>query len=109
MTGGSLNKNTGVLSRANEVKRLGSELEEITSRLKGQKAQTEKIKEERDLLALRIQDCEADMQEAERAAGLLYERQAAHREGIEAVCGRIQSLTLEQTDIKRKTGAGKPD
>lgn len=102
MTGGSLNKNTGVLSRANEIKRLKLEVEKITDQLKSHKDQQNKVEEERTLLIARIQDCESEILEGKRKTDLLYERQTAQQEGLLGVCTRISILSQEQADSEIK-------
>lgn len=113
MTGGSLNQNAGVLSRANEIERLKAELVKMEETLRAQKAQAEKSKGEKDLLAARMEDCQAVITEGQRLSGLLKERVSAQREAIAGTEGRISSLLREkeegsrrEAEIKEAVGAG---
>lgn len=115
MTGGSLNKNVGILSRANELKRLEGELTELEAR---RNTQTHALAEaKRELEAAQYeagvargelraaQDAllasGAQKQQHEALVRALRERQAELRRESDALAGRKEALAAQLAENER--------
>ncbi len=106
-TGGSVAKNSGILSRANEIKRLEGEIVEL--RAKKQKADTEKAEAERELSALtyEIEVCHSDKRAADDIV-LKTETEIGHYKTLhESLNARIDELNEEKDSLSAKASAAK--
>ncbi len=104
-TGGSVGKNSGILSRANEIKRLENELSAM--RVKKEKADAEKVEAEREYNALvyEIELCHADKRAADDVV-LKTETEIGHYKTLHAGLNeRIDALDEELTSLNSKRSA----
>ena len=103
MTGGSLNKNIGVLSRKNEMGRLQGELETLKGKQVAEMSRLEQEKAGYDALISQIQDLYTERGGLEREAGLINERVQMQGEAVLEAQKRME-MAAQETErlIKEK-------
>ena len=97
MTGGSLNKNVGVLSRANEIARLEGELQTLASRGEEQEQALRTAKQELESVSYEAQVARDELRAAQDALLELGARKGQHRALLDSLELRLEELEQERT------------
>lgn len=96
MTGGSLNKNVGVLSRANEISRLETELAALRSRQSEQEQALKNAQQELDSVSYEAGVAQDELRAAQDALLELSAHKTQHAALIDALEQRLEELESEQ-------------
>ena len=96
MTGGSLNKNTGVLSRANEIARLETETQALAERCEAAEKTLRSAKQELESSLYESGVAKEELRQAQDALLELRAKQNQHKVLMDAIRGHIEDLETEQ-------------
>ena len=107
MTGGSVNKEAGILSRANELDKLASQEKELTEQLQEAETQFQEARRAADQVDFQLNTAKEQLQEAEKqvltAEGLVRQ----HEIWLQAICDAKASANAELTNLKNRENADK--
>ena len=105
MTGGSLNKNTGVLSRANEIARLETELKELDARQEELSQKSRIARQELESASYEANVARDELRAAQDALLELSAAKSQHTALLDALRQRVEDLEEEQTSQSRRIAA----
>ena len=105
MTGGSVNKEAGILSRANELDKLARQETELTEKLQTLETEFQEARRAADQVEFQMNAAKEQLQEAEKqvltAEGLVRQ----HEIWLQAICDAKDAATRELESLeKRQTG-----
>ena len=107
MTGGSVNKEAGILSRANELDKLAAQEKELTEKLQEAETQFQEARRAADQVDFQLNTAKEQLQEAEKqvltAEGLVRQ----HEIWLQAICDAKASANAELTNLKNRESADK--
>lgn len=109
LTGGSLNKNTGLLSRAGEIKSLKSESEKLAEKLKTSQTGFEEISREYSAIDAQLLGSGAELSRLEHDKVRLEAERRSCQTELENTRGLIDSAKAEISECEKKTEALKSD
>ena len=107
MTGGSLNKNTGVLSRANEISRLEEETKTLQARCEQAEKTLRAAKQELESSLYESNVAKEELRAAQDALLRLRAEQSQHKALMDAIRGHIEDLETEQETQGSRIAAAK--
>ena len=96
MTGGSLNKNTGMLSRANEITRLAEEQKKLASVMEETAAALKTAKQELDNVTYESQVAQDELRRAQDALLEATSYQKQHAALLDTLRARVEELEEER-------------
>ena len=107
MTGGSVNKEAGILSRANELDKLTKQEKELTEKLQALETEYQEARRAADQVEFQLNTAKEQLQEAEKqvltAEGLVRQ----HEIWLQAICDAKDAATRELESLeKRKASDG---
>ncbi len=102
MTGGSASKNTGILSRANELKRLESGRESMDADCEKAKKELESVNRELSAAEYELETASGEMREAEDKVLRLQAAAEHHKALIEAMEGNLRDLREDSKGVREK-------
>ena len=107
MTGGSVNKEAGILSRANELDKLAAQEKELTEKLQEAETQFQEARRLADQVDFQLNTAKEQLQEAEKqvltAEGLVRQ----HEIWLQAICDAKASANAELINLKNRENADK--
>ncbi len=95
MTGGSTNKEAGILSRANELEKLTAQEKELTDKLQATEAEFQEARRAADQVEFQINTAKEQMAEAEKQVLMLEGREKQHEIWLQTICDASQSAARE--------------
>lgn len=105
MTGGSLNRSSGILSRANEIEKLSATIPPRKQKLSALEAQTEVLQRETQALEYQLTQAQEELQAAQQEAVRLAAQRAAHATILEnLLSGDGERASRAQTLQRRIEG-----
>ena len=107
MTGGSLNKNTGVLSRANEISRLEEEVKTLQARCEQAEKTLRGAKQELESSLYESGVAKEELRAAQDALLRLRAEQSQHKALMDAIRSHIEDLETEQETQGSRIAAAK--
>ena len=107
MTGGSLNKNTGVLSRANEISRLEAETKTLADRCEEGEKSLRSAKQELESSLYESGVAKEELRAAQDALLRLRAEQSQHKALMDAIRTHIEDLETEQETQGSRIAAAK--
>ena len=107
MTGGSLNKNTGVLSRANEISRLEEETKMLEARCEEGEKSLRSAKQELESSLYESGVAKEELRAAQDALLRLRAEQTQHKALMDAIRAHIEDLETEQETQGSRIAAAK--
>ncbi len=96
MTGGSLNKNTGVLSRKNEIARLSEDLSKLAHTIRETDAALRTAQQELDSVTYESQVAQEELRRAQDALLQLNAYMTQHTALLDTLRGRVEELEEER-------------
>ncbi len=96
MTGGSLNKNTGVLSRKNEIERLDADLAKLKDAIRDTDAALRTARQELDSVTYESQVAQEELRRAQDALLQLEAARTQHTALIDTLRARVEELEEER-------------
>ena len=102
MTGGSVSRSAGILSRANELERLRTQRETLDSDLKAAAAQLAEARRELTAANYEMDTASAQLRQAEDAVLKLTERRDSADAHLADVNNRRTTLTAERAQLRRR-------
>jgi chromosome segregation protein len=109
MTGGSVSRNAGILSRQNELARLNTQAEDIRKRLSQAAKAVEEADREAAAAGYELENARAQQRELEDHILRLSERCAHYAQGVEELEGQKKNLRAELEQIGRRVGQTEAD
>lgn len=109
MTGGSIGKNVGVLSRANEIERLARELSELSEKLEQGKHSLKTAAQELEHAAYESKVAQDERRAAQDALLALAAEQQQHQALLETIRGRMEELEREKNSQSARTAQARSE
>ena len=107
MTGGSVNKEAGMLSRANELDKLTAQEQELTEKLQTLETEFQEARRAADQVEFQLNTAKEQLQEAEKqvlsAEGLVRQ----HEIWMQAICDAAEAANRELESLQKRAGADK--
>lgn len=103
MTGGSISKNTGILSRANELKALSAKEKDLKTRLEKLKTDLDGQKREAEAGSYELSVASDELREAEDALTRLTGETGHYNILIESIEAHVESLKAERETSKARS------
>ncbi len=107
MTGGSVNKEAGILSRANELDKLAAQEKELTGKLQEAETAYQEARRSADQVDFQLNTAKEQLQEAEKqvltAEGLVRQ----HEIWLQAICDAKESAEAELANLKNRENSDK--
>ena len=104
MTGGSVNKEAGILSRANELQKLTAQEKELTEKLQGLEAEFQEARRAADQVEFQLSTAKEQLQEAEKQVLTQEGLVRQHEIWLQAICEAKDAADAELENLqKRKT------
>ena len=105
MTGGSVNKEAGILSRANELDKLTAREKEVTEKLEALEAEFQEARRAADQVEFQLNTAKEQLQEAEKQAltqeGLVRQREI----WLQAIKEAAEGANRELESLQKRTAA----
>ena len=105
MTGGSVNKEAGILSRANELEKLTAQEQELTEKLQSLEAEFQEAKRAADQVDFEINTAQEQLAEAEKLVLTLEGREKQHEILLQAITEAVEAAEDELDGLKNKENA----
>ena len=107
MTGGSVNKEAGILSRANELEKLSKQEKDLTEKLQAQEVEFQEARRLADQVEFELNAAKEQLQEAEKqvltAEGLVRQ----HEIWLQAICDARDAATRELESLQKRKASDK--
>ena len=107
MTGGSVNKEAGILSRANEVETLTAREKELTQKLSGVESQYQEARRAADQVEFQLNTAREQLAEAEKQVLTLEGREKQHEILLQAISDAIEASQRERDALKERNAQDK--
>ena len=105
MTGGSVNREAGMLSRANELDKLTAREKELTEKLQGIETEYQEARRAADQVEFQLNTAREQLQEAEKQV-LTQEGYVRQRETwLQAICDAKDAATRELESLEKRNAA----
>lgn len=95
MTGGSTNKEAGILSRANELEKLTAQEKEMTDKLQAAETEFQEARRAADQVEFQINTAKEQLAEAEKQVLMLEGKEKQHEIWLQTICDARQSASRE--------------
>ena len=102
MSGGSMSKSAGILSRANELKRLDAQRQALDTDLKAAQAAANDAQRELTAARYELDTAGAQLRQAEDAVLQLTERLSSARSGLDALESRRSQLLADRAQVRER-------
>ncbi len=102
MTGGSVNKEAGILSRANELEKLTAEEKRLTEELSSLQEQAQEAHRQLDQVQFQIDTAKDQLREAEDQALTLQGREKQHEILLQAIVDARDAATAELDSLRQR-------
>ena len=102
MTGGSVSRDAGILSRANELEKLLSTEKNLSEKLSGLELQFQEAKRAADQVEFQLNTAKEQMAEAEKQVLTLEGREKQHEIWCQAVTDAIAAAQRERDSLKQR-------
>ena len=102
MTGGSVSRDAGILSRANELEKLLATEKDLTGKLSGLETQFQEAKRAADQVEFQLNTAKEQMAEAEKQVLTLEGREKQHEIWCQAVADAIAAAQRERDSLKER-------
>ena len=102
MTGGSVSRDAGILSRANELEKLLSTEKNLSEKLSGLELQFQEAKRAADQVEFQLNTAKEQMAEAEKQVLTLEGREKQHEIWCQAVADAIAAAQRERDSLKQR-------
>ncbi len=96
MTGGSVNKEAGILSRANELEKLTKQEHELLEKVKTVETDLQEAQRSVDQVEFQLKAAADQLRQAEDAVLLLQGREKQHEILLQAICEAVESAGRER-------------
>ena len=96
MTGGSVNKEAGILSRANELEKLTKQENELLEKVKTVETDLQEAQRSVDQVEFQLKAAADQLRQAEDAVLLLQGREKQHEILLQAICEAVESARRER-------------
>jgi len=107
MTGGSVNKEAGILSRANELEKLTEKEKKLSDRLVGLETEFAEAKRSADQVQFQLDTAKEQLAESEKQVLTLEGREKQHEIWLQAVCDAQDAAQKELDALTRREQADK--
>ena len=102
MTGGSVSKEAGILSRANELEKLTAQEKKLEEKLHGVELQYQEARRAADQVEFQLNTAREQMAEAEKQVLTLEGKEKQHEIWLQAVTDAIAAAEREQESLKQR-------
>ena len=102
MTGGSVNKESGILSRANELEKLTAQETELSEKLRAAEAELQEAQRAADQVEFQLSTARDQLREAEDQVLRLQGREKQHEILLQAICDAADSARREQDSLQAR-------
>ena len=102
MTGGSVSRDAGILSRANELEKLTATEKNLSEKLSGLELQFQEAKRAADQVEFQLNTAKEQMAEAEKQVLTLEGREKQHEIWCQAVADAIAAAQRERDSLKER-------
>lgn len=109
MTGGSVSRSAGILSRANELERLGGQLEDLKKKLSAATAALEEARREAAAAAYEMETAQAQKRELEDGVLTLTGRLDAQEKQVSELSVQAENLMKELSQLQNRAGQVEQD
>ena len=103
MTGGSVNKEAGILSRANELEKLVAQEKQLTEKLSGLESQYQEARRAADQVEFQLNTAREQMAEAEKQVLTLEGREKQHEIMLQAIVDAMAAAQRERDALSVRT------
>ncbi len=103
MTGGSVNKDSGILSRANELEKLTAQEKQLQTDILTAQAEHTEAKRQYDQVAFQLSAARDQLREAEDQVLLLQGQEKQYQVMVDAIAEAEQSARREQESLQNRT------
>jgi len=102
MTGGSVNKEAGILSRANELEKLTKQENELLEKVKTVETDLQEAQRAADQVEFQLKAAADQLRQAEDAVLLLQGREKQHEILLQAICEAVESARRERDALSSR-------
>ncbi len=102
MTGGSINKEAGILSRANELEKLTAQEKELDAKLRVTESELQEAQRAADQVQFQLDTAKEQLREAEDACLRLQGQEKQHEILLSAICDAVDSARRERDALQRR-------
>ncbi len=102
MTGGSINKEAGILSRANELEKLTAQEKELDAKLRITESELQEAQRAADQVQFQLDTAREQLREAEDACLRLQGQEKQHEILLSAICDALESARRERDALQRR-------
>ncbi len=102
MTGGSVNKEAGILSRANELDKLTAQEKDLTEKLRELEAQFQEARRAADQVEFQLNTAREQLQEAEKQVLTQEGLVRQHEIWLQAICDAKQAAERELESLQKR-------
>ena len=102
MTGGSVNKEAGILSRANELEKLTAQEKKLTDKLRTAETQYQEARRAADQVEFQLNTAREQLAEAEKQVLTLEGKEKQHEIWLQAVTDAIAAAQRERDALKER-------
>ena len=107
MTGGSVNKEAGILSRANELEKLTAKEKSLSEKLHALETQYQEARRAADQVEFQLSTAREQLAEAEKHVLTLEGQEKQHEIWLQAVSDAIAAARREQDALRERAGLDK--
>ena len=102
MTGGSVSREAGILSRANELEKLTAQEKQLTEKLREQETQFQEARRAADQVEFQLNTAREQLAEAEKLVLTLEGKEKQHEIWLQAVTDAIDAAQRERDALKNR-------
>ena len=102
MTGGSINKEAGILSRANELEKLTAQEKDLDAKLRITESELQEAQRAADQVQFQLDTAREQLREAEDACLRLQGQEKQHEILLSAICDALESARRERDALQRR-------
>ena len=102
MTGGSINKEAGILSRANELEKLTAQEKELENQLRITESELQEAQRAADQVQYQLDTAREQLREAEDACLRLQGQEKQHEILLSAICDALDAARRERDALQRR-------
>ncbi len=105
MTGGSVNKEAGILSRANELDKLTAQETELTEKLQSLETEFQEARRAADQVEFQLNTAKEQLQEAEKQVLTQEGLVRQHEIWLQAICDAADAASRELENLQKRNAA----
>ncbi|MBR4109617.1 MAG: chromosome segregation protein SMC [Oscillospiraceae bacterium] len=102
MTGGSVNKEAGILSRANELEKLTAQEKELSEKLKAVETELQEAQRSVDQVEFQMKAASDQLRQAQDQVLLLQGQEKQHEILLQAICDAVESARRELDALRNR-------